>query len=81
MSLISRANCSEEWCKKNVKFVLASRFISVVGFAPVEWYDLSQKIGLGTAMRSGCGGVPHRIRRNSCLRILWDCRFVKITIA
>jgi hypothetical protein len=47
MSLISRANGSKEECKKNVKFVLASRFVSVVGFAPVEWYDLSQKIGLG----------------------------------
>ena len=47
MSLISRANCSQERCKKNVKFVLASRFVSVVGFAPVKWYDLSQKIGLG----------------------------------
>jgi len=47
MSLISRANCSKGGCKKNVKFFLASHFVSVVGFAPVEWYDLSQKIGLG----------------------------------
>jgi len=47
MSLISRAKISKEGCKKNVKIVLASRFVSVVGFAAVKWYDLSQKIGLG----------------------------------
>jgi hypothetical protein len=81
MILIYRAKCSKQQCKKNVKFLLATSFKSVVGFAPVKRYDLSQKIGFrSSAMRSGCGGVPHRYAAILALAFCGTAELVKITI-